>query len=147
MSETYTDIGDAIYDFIGDLDLSAVLGVDEGWASSFNRPPKSNEILYPGYAVFPVRDQQETLDQITDDDAVTYAVYIFFHYWEATDTEGQIRAIVDIVRSALRSERINPTPLDNSCYIVGFAGEWGGDETQGERFYRLEVTCKIAEDL
>jgi hypothetical protein len=119
-----------------------------GWGDRFNRLPKQNEIdQYPAFAIVPARDTQEDLDNWTDDDRVTYSVYILMHYHEGSDAEETTRALVDLVRTALRKERRSVTPLGNAAYSLSIAGEWGFDVEQGERFYRLDVTAKVAESL
>jgi len=60
--------------------------------------------------------------------------------------EDEIRALVDLVRNELAKERRKDAPLGGS-YTLTFNGEWGGDETQTERFYRLDVTARFAEEI
>lgn len=139
----YVTFGQALYDFVLALDISTV--IPEGWAYTFNRPPKSDERPeYPCFAVIPTRDDQQVADNVSDDVSLTYSVYIFFSYWDAGVAEDEIRELVDLVRTELAKERRKEEPLGGS-YTLGFTGEWGGDETQTERFYRLDVTARFNE--
>jgi hypothetical protein len=142
---SWVSFGEDLYAFMDALDITSV--VPEGWAYKFNRPPKSDERPeYPVFAVVPARDDIGPLDNITDDVTLTYSVYIFFSYWDAGVAEEEIRALVDLVRTELAKERRSTTPLGGS-YTLSFTGEWGGDETQTERYYRLDVTARCAADL
>lgn len=141
----YVDFGTALYGFMSNMDITSV--VADGWAYTFNRPAKSDERPeYPTLEVMPLRDAPEALDNFTDDDVITYSVFISFSWWEATTNEESIRELVDLVRSELRKERRKVNPLGGS-YTLSFSGEWGGNEGQTERFYRLDVTARIAEDI
>ncbi len=141
----YVNFGQALYAFVLALNISTI--IPEGWAYTFNRPPKSDELPeYPCFAVVPTRDEQAILDNVSDDVSLTYSVYIFFSFWDAGVAEGEIRALVDLVRNQLAKERRKKAPLGGS-YTLTFNGEWGGDETQTERFYRLDVTARFAEEI
>lgn len=144
MSTTYSDLGQALFDFVAAIDITSV--EPAGWAHQLNRPVKSDELDdYPAFAVMPKRDTNESLASRTDDDTITYSVFLYASFRDATNAEEDIRALVDLVRTAFRNERLDPQTFGES-YTFTFAGEWGGDETQGERFYRLDVTAHIAED-
>jgi hypothetical protein len=141
----YHDFGEALYAFVEALDISDVDPV--GWAYTFNRLPKSDEMdAYPSFAVVPARDTQEILDSITDDVAITYSVYLFVRYWDANVPEADIRELADLVRTALAQERRKPEPLGGS-YTLAYAGEWGYDPDQVQRYYRLDVTARFSEDI
>jgi hypothetical protein len=58
--------------------------------------------------------------------------------------EENIRDLVDLIRTELAKERRAENPLGGS-YSLSFTGEWGGDETQTERIYRLDVTARFNE--
>jgi hypothetical protein len=139
----YVEYGQDLYDFMDVLDITAV--IPDGWGAKFNRPPKSDERPeYPAFAVVPTRDDQEIADNMSDEVSLTYSVYIFFSYWDSGEAESNIRSLVDLVRNELAKERRKEEPLGGS-YTLGFSGEWGGDETQTERFYRLDVTARFNE--
>jgi hypothetical protein len=151
---SYSTIGEAIYAYMEELDISPALpepeegDPDSGWGDKLNRPPKSDELhVYPAFVVMPARDTQELGDTETDFDSVTYSVYTIFSFYDATMSEEQIRGVVDIVRTKFRELRYDPSPLLAAAYNLSFAGEWGGTQEQGERWYRLDVTVNIHESL
>lgn len=147
MSTSYSTLGEDLYNFVLSMNISGINAEWSSWARTFNRPPKSDEMDdYPCFAVVPTRDEQQILDNYSDDDLITYSVFMFVRFYEASIPEADIRALVDRVRTALRTERRSQTPLGDP-YTLSFAGEWGGDENQVERFYRLDVTARIAEDI
>lgn len=146
MSTTYVSLGAALYNFMNTLVITSV--DPGGWGDKFNRPPKQDEIdQYPAFAVVPQRDTQEDLDNTSDDDRVTYSIFLFHGYYEGSQSEEMLRSLADLVRTALRKERAKPNPLGNAAYSLAIAGEWGFDVEQGERFYRIDVTAKVAETL
>src|SRR5665811_773508 len=154
MSTTYSTIGQAIYDFMDSIDISAATpenwepGENLTWGDKLNRPPKANELnVYPAFLVMPSGDTQETGDSRTDLDAVTYSVFVVFSYAEATYAEDTLRHVADIVRTAFRALRLDPSQLMNSAYHISFTGEWGGTVDQGERYYKLNITTQITEDI
>jgi hypothetical protein len=151
MSDTYAVIGQAVFDYVSAIDISAAFPNDAPstiWGTKLNRPPKADELnLYPAFAVSPRYDSQETGDTDTDFDAITYSVFFIVSNREATAAEVQLRKIVDIVRSEFRTLRDDPDPLHEAAYDIRFAGEWGGNPDQGERWYRLDVTVFVHETL
>lgn len=153
MSDAYTVIGDALYEYMEEMDISAAFpepeeGDPPTWGTKLNRPPKADELtVYPAFAISPARDGQETGDTVTDFDAISYYIYIILSNREANLSEARLRKIVDIVRTNFRELRDDPAPLHDSAYNVTFVGDWGGTPEQGERWYRLEVTVYVHETL
>ena len=143
MSSAYVQFGDDLYDFMDGLTITSIIA--GGWGEKSNRPFKSDERpTYPAFSVSPTRDEQQIADNMSDEVFVTYSVYIFFSYWDSSEAEADIRELVDFVRTELAKERRKEAPL-GGAYTLSFAGEWGGDETQTERFYRLDVTARFNE--
>jgi hypothetical protein len=151
MSTTYTTIGDALFAFVSALSIAAATPDGEPtvvWGDKLNRPPKANELnVYPALLVMPAGDAQETADTDTDADAVTYSVFIVFSFAEASFAEDTLRQVADIVRTAFRELRADPSPLLAAAYDLTFNGEWGGTPDQGERYYKLNVTVYVHETL
>lgn len=152
MSTTYTTIGEAVYDFAAEINISSATpdGYDGDleWGDTLNRPPKANELnVYPALVVMPSGDSQETGDTNVDFDSVTYSVYVVFSYAEASFAEQTLRDVADIVRTQFRTLRADPEELHASAFDISFAGEWGGTLEQGERYYKLDVTVSVHETL
>lgn len=153
MSRTYETVGQAIYNFVDAIDITAAKPVDWFddtlvWGDKLNRPPKSNELnVYPAFVIVPAEDGQETGDTDVDFDSVTYSVFIITKFAEANMAEGLLRQVVDIVRTSFRALRADPSPLLEAAYDIRFRGEWGGVPDQGERYYKLNVTVFVHETL
>lgn len=142
---TYSTFGDALYAFMAAINITSVDA--GGWAYTFNRLPKADEMDdYPALAVVPARDLREPLDNITDEVTLTYSVYIFVRYMEASVPEADIRDLADLVSTQLSKERRKSAPL-GGAYAISFAGEWGFDPDQVQRFYRIDVTARFSEDI
>ncbi len=143
MTSTYTEVGRSLYDFMSDLDIESVIG--ETWAQKFNGPPKQIED-YPAFTVVPAEDTEDTLDSDFDEDVVTFWIFVYDTYVDASDSEDRMRSLVDMVRSAIRLERAKPAPLGDGNYRLSNRGSWGANIEEGERFYRLEVEVRVAQD-
>lgn len=144
MSQTYQNIGQALYAFMQAIDITPVAG--STWAQTFNYPPKTIS-AYPAFVVAPAEDVVEVLDADYDDDTITYWVQIYDTYYDASEAEDRLRKIVDLVRTAIRRERASEAPLGNTAYGLRLSGTWGADFDHGERFYRLQVQVRVAQTL
>lgn len=141
----YRDFRTALYSFMDTLDITSV--VADGWAYKFDRLPKSDEMDdYPSFAIVPVRDEREIADNITDSVSVTFSVYVFVRYWDATDAEYDVVDLADLISDALSQERRKEAPL-GGFYAISFFGDWGYDPDQVQRYYRLEVTARYDQDI
>jgi len=142
-------VGDDLYAFASSVDISPVDGLT--WAHTFNRIYQPQEVTdggYPTLMVVPAEDEGTTLDSYTDADRIVYWVVISVSTAEVfMGGEGQIRKIADVVRNAVRQERINPAGVFGvgDTYDLQFAGTWGWDDTRSERFYKLVVTINVAQ--
>ncbi len=148
MSTTYQTVGQAIFDLMNGIDVSAITGLPApGWAETHNYPPKQVR-SYPSFAVVPAEDAEDPMDAITDDDRVTYWVYITASYQDSSDAEDQLRRLVDLVRTRVRQQKRSATPLGGGAYALGrLGGAWGANVDQGERFYRLSIEAKVDQSL
>jgi hypothetical protein len=156
MSDSYTTIGQSLYDFMEELDISEALPEPEDpeapaptWGVKLNRLPKSDEIhVYPAFAITPVHDiPPETGDTDTDFDTIFFSILILVSAHSGDEAETQLRALADIVRTGLRVFRANPAELHQNAHNMSFSGEWGGSAEQGERWYRIDVTTNLYETL
>ncbi len=149
MIHAYSVVGDAIYEMVSAIDISEVY--EEGWAHTFNRIFTPEELSgggYPAFTVIPAEDEGSTLDSRTDTDRIVYWVVISFSQEEAIrDGEGNIRALVDLVRNTVKQQRASADPFTGDAYNVQVSGIWGWDTERSERFYRLVITVNVAQDL
>ncbi len=96
----------------------------------------------------PAEDTEDPLDAISDDDRVTYWVFIYANYVDASDGEAQIRRIVDRVRTEVRKQKRSFAPFGGGAYALSrISGAWGGNVDEGERFYRLAIEVKADQSL
>jgi hypothetical protein len=150
MTDAYLLVGDAIYSFVDGIDITSVY--DEGWLKKFARPFKPEEVTaadYPAFVVIPAEDEASTLDTHADSDRITYWVTIMAQMQDTIiNGEGQIRALADLVRNAIRAERGNPTPFGlTNAYDLTVSGTWGWKVDRAERFYRIVVSVQVAQDF
>ncbi len=148
MSTTYTTIGQALYNLFAAIDITAIY--PGGWAIKANYPVKEPGRLttWPVLSVVPVEDNETELDSRTDDDAITYEVYLFDTFEDSATTEGRMRQLVDLCRTRLRQERVSPTMLASAAYTIEtMTGAWGFEIEPGLRYYRFRITAKKDEDL
>src|SRR4051812_31947715 len=98
MSTTYATISQAIYDLFSGINISSIYS--GGWALKANYPLKEPGQLttWPVFSVTPVEDTEDDLDSITDDDTVTYHVFLYDTFEDAATTETKLRALVDLCR-------------------------------------------------
>ena len=148
MSTTFTTIGQALYDLFAAIDITAIY--PGGWATMANYPLKEpgQSTLWPAFSVTPVGDNETELDSRTNDDLITYEVYLFDTFENSATTEGKMRRLVDLCRTILRKEFIDATPLGDGAYTIeSIAGAWGFDVDAGMRYYRFTIQSKTDEDL
>ena len=148
MSTTYTTIGQALYNLFAAIDITAIYPA--GWAIKANYPLKEPGRLttWPVFSVVPIEDNETELDSRTDDDAITYEVYLFDTFEDSAVSEGRMRQLVDLCRGKLRLERISPTMLEGGAYTIEtMTGAWGFEIEPGLRYYRFRITAKKDEDL
>lgn len=152
MIASYSVIGDALYDFCKDIDITAIY--EDGWAKTFDRPFMPDEVTagdYPVLMVVPAEDEAATLDSHTDDDRIVYWVRVYDSAQVSLmDGEADIRALADLVRNAIRAERgkAQPFAVTNAVtYDLQISGSWGWDVERSERFYQVTVSTKVAQDF
>lgn len=152
MINAYSVIGDAIYDFCKDLDITSVY--EDGWAKTFDRPFMPEEVTagdYPVLMVVPAEDEASSLDNRTDDDRIVYWVRIYDSAESSLmDGEGDIRALADLVRNKMQQERSKAQPfgVENAVtYNVQLSGTWGWDAERAERFYQVTVSTMVAQEF
>ncbi|MDP9469053.1 MAG: hypothetical protein M3Q71_00080 [Chloroflexota bacterium] len=144
MSTTYQSVGEAIYALINAIVITSVF--PGGWGERHNWPPKQI-VAYPAFSVVPAEDIEEPMDAITDDDRVTYWVYLTDRYDDASDAESRMRRLVDLVRTEVRRGKRNPTILGGAYALGRISGVWGANVEQGERFYRLSLEVRVDQSL
>jgi len=151
MTNSYFDIGTALYGFATAINISSVDGLT--WAHTFNRIYQPQEVTaggYPTLMVVPAEDEASTLDSRTDSDRIVYWVVISASTEEIfMGGEGQIRKVADLVRNAFRTERNNPEGVfgHGDAYDVQFGGTWAWDNERSERYYKLVVTIHVAQQF
>ena len=144
MSTTYQSVGEAIYALIDAIVITSIF--PSGWREKHNWPPKQI-VAYPAFSVVPAEDVEEPLDAITDDDRVTYWVYLTDAYDDASDAEARLRRLVDLVRTEVRQSKRNPTVMGPAYALGRISGVWGANVEKGERFYRLSIEVKVDQSL
>ena len=145
MSSTYTTIGAALYDLLNTLDITSIY--PGGWGQKANYPIKELYAPFPSFSVQPVEDSEVSLDNISNDHAVTYALYLYESFQDSATAEANMRRLVDLVRTQLRTQWLDTTPMNTGAYAVTeLAGGWGFDIDNGLRFYRFQITTKTSED-
>lgn len=149
MTDAYTRIGNDLYAFVSAINITSV--ELDGWGNTFNRPFEPDEVTaggYPTLMVIPAEDEASTLDSHTDSDRIVFWVHLIYSVQEVKiDGEAKIRALADLVRNALKRERLDPSPLGNDAYDLQMSGSWGWDTERGERYYRLIVTIHVDQVL
>jgi hypothetical protein len=145
MSATYQIIGQALFDLLDALDIAAIY--PGGWGQKANYPIKQLYAPFPAFSVQPVEDAEVSLDNVSNNHTTTYALYLYESFQDSPEAEGKMRRLVDLVRTQLRTQWLDTTPLNNGIYaITELSGAWGFDIDLGLRFYRFQVTTQTSED-
>ncbi len=145
MSTTYFDARQALYTLIDGIDVTSV--IVGGWGEKHRHLPKDVR-LYPAFAVTPIRDEETTLDAISDEDRVTLGVQIIDTWLDASEGDDRLSRLIDLVRTAVRQQKRSMNPIGGTAYTLGrIFGEWGADDGRGERWYTLNVELKVDQSL
>jgi len=143
MSSFYTDQGQALYNFFTAIDITGIFPA--GWGSTFNYPPK-DVANYPALFVLPAQDSEDRLDNATDTFVSTWWVDLVVSYNAAQTAESQLRQLVDLCATALRTQVSSASPLSGSADFLGkITGTWTGDRDQGWRIYRFAIELNASD--